>query len=402
MKRIGHGTPQPKLELPRDAQDVFLQYSLLKLPDAALSHAMLVKAAVVATPVARKRGWRIGHLKEFAPKNASLQGLNVNQGSQICVRCRSANGGFFDEDHVLGTLLHELVHIVHGSHSAQFYDMLKELWIEAEAVMFRQRFNISEDSASRNWGSGRTLGGNISIEQARIRNFSFGQRLGGSSANASLPAREAAARAALARLRMEDGETCATQEILSDESDSEEVIPVDTSDSASSSSSSRNGTLEIRRIGKSTNAPICPKKTFEIVVLDDSQCDDENKDSHYLGKPNALTENRVAGISFAKINDASGSKDCEDVPARQDGVKRPNDAGSFVDLTCDEPNVGGGGCSWACLKCAYENVETNLVCESCLDTVQPGRWRCERCSFVNIDDHLQCFACHTIRTHNDH
>jgi len=29
-----------------------------------------------------------------------------------------------------GTLLHELVHIVHGSHSAKFYDLLEEITSE--------------------------------------------------------------------------------------------------------------------------------------------------------------------------------------------------------------------------------------------------------------------------------
>ena len=51
-------------------------------------------------------------------KSDGLLGLNYNSGQKICVRLRPPNApdSFYPYEHVLGTLLHELVHIVHGPH----------------------------------------------------------------------------------------------------------------------------------------------------------------------------------------------------------------------------------------------------------------------------------------------
>ena len=76
-------------------------------------------------------------LVEFMPKSKNLLGLNVNGGQKICVRLRDANAptSFLPYDHILGTLLHELVHIVHGPHAAPFYKLLDELTDECEQLM---------------------------------------------------------------------------------------------------------------------------------------------------------------------------------------------------------------------------------------------------------------------------
>ena len=42
---------------------------------------------------------------------------------------------FIDFESVLGTLLHELVHIAYGPHDAQFYKLLDELQNECESDM---------------------------------------------------------------------------------------------------------------------------------------------------------------------------------------------------------------------------------------------------------------------------
>ena len=62
-----------------------------------------------------------------------LQGLNINGGggrtSEIKIRLRPHNSesSFFPYEHLLGTMLHELVHNVQGPHNAVFYKLLDEI-----------------------------------------------------------------------------------------------------------------------------------------------------------------------------------------------------------------------------------------------------------------------------------
>jgi hypothetical protein len=90
---------------------------------------LLQEAAQQVAPLMLKRQWRVQLLVEFYPANPSLLGLNVNRREKICVRLRlpeDANA-FFPLEHVVGTLLHELAHIVRGPHDAAFYKLLDEL-----------------------------------------------------------------------------------------------------------------------------------------------------------------------------------------------------------------------------------------------------------------------------------
>jgi hypothetical protein len=64
-----------------------------------------------------------------------LQGLNSGGDGQgntqrILVRLRHASDDsrFIDFNSVLGTMLHEITHNIHGPHNAAFYKLLDELW----------------------------------------------------------------------------------------------------------------------------------------------------------------------------------------------------------------------------------------------------------------------------------
>ncbi|KAJ2583917.1 hypothetical protein GGH95_000719 [Coemansia sp. RSA 1836] len=79
-------------------------------------------------------------LREFFPGNANLLGLNVNHGQEIRIRLRPAaahNGDtqFLVYEDLLGTMLHELVHIVRGPHDAEFYRLLDVLKAETEVLL---------------------------------------------------------------------------------------------------------------------------------------------------------------------------------------------------------------------------------------------------------------------------
>ncbi|KAI1793143.1 WLM-domain-containing protein [Ganoderma leucocontextum] len=118
--------------------DIFVQ-SLTHLkdkprPDEALK--LLQRIASLVKPIMRKHGWVLPVLSEFFPEEPNLLGLNINGGEKIMVRLRPphASDTFLPEESVVGTMLHELAHNVHGPHDAAFYNILSGLEDEYEAL----------------------------------------------------------------------------------------------------------------------------------------------------------------------------------------------------------------------------------------------------------------------------
>ncbi|KAJ2745609.1 hypothetical protein GGI20_002044 [Coemansia sp. BCRC 34301] len=98
---------------------------------------LLQRLAAQVRPIMQARGWRVTKLCEFFPGNANLLGLNVNRGQEIRIRLRPAHDDtqFLLYEDLLGTMLHELVHIVRAPHDAEFYKLLDALKAEAEALL---------------------------------------------------------------------------------------------------------------------------------------------------------------------------------------------------------------------------------------------------------------------------
>ncbi|KAJ1815860.1 hypothetical protein LPJ56_002542 [Coemansia sp. RSA 2599] len=104
-------------------------------PEKALE--LLHRIAAQVRPIMEKRGWRVGTLREFFPGNPNLLGLNVNRGQEIRIRLRPSfdDSQFLVYEDLLGTMLHELVHIERGPHDSVFYAKLDELKREAEMLL---------------------------------------------------------------------------------------------------------------------------------------------------------------------------------------------------------------------------------------------------------------------------
>eukprot|EP00262_Sarcandra_glabra_P002553 TRINITY_DN12942_c1_g1_i1.p1 TRINITY_DN12942_c1_g1~~TRINITY_DN12942_c1_g1_i1.p1 ORF type:complete len:320 (+),score=57.96 TRINITY_DN12942_c1_g1_i1:153-1112(+) len=98
---------------------------------------ILEKVAKQVQPIMRKRKWRVKILSEFSPANPSLLGLNEGGGAQIKLRLRKPNRDwdFFPYEHLLDTMLHELCHIEHGPHNADFYKLWDEIRKECEELI---------------------------------------------------------------------------------------------------------------------------------------------------------------------------------------------------------------------------------------------------------------------------
>ena len=69
--------------------------------------------------------WRVGLLLELKPSDMSRGGDNMNRGQQVRIKVRQPTGDFYDFDHVLLVMLHELCHNRHGKHDHDFYTVAR-------------------------------------------------------------------------------------------------------------------------------------------------------------------------------------------------------------------------------------------------------------------------------------
>ncbi|KAJ2697164.1 hypothetical protein H4218_004140 [Coemansia sp. IMI 209128] len=112
-------------------------HALKRRPQSAEALQLLHRLAAQVRPIMASRQWKVQVLREFFPTNPSLLGLNVNRGQEIRIRLRPSHDPtqFLPYYDLLGTMLHELVHIVRGPHDAEFYRKLDELKSEAEVLL---------------------------------------------------------------------------------------------------------------------------------------------------------------------------------------------------------------------------------------------------------------------------
>eukprot|EP00891_Asterochloris_glomerata_P008606 jgi/Astpho2/8606/gw1.00126.49.1_t len=86
----------------------------------------------------RKHSWECHLVTEFIPQSNRLLGLNMSGGggstSQIKIRLRppGSRDTFYHYEHVLNTMLHELVHNVRGPHDSVFYTWLDKIQAECQ------------------------------------------------------------------------------------------------------------------------------------------------------------------------------------------------------------------------------------------------------------------------------
>ncbi|OMJ20203.1 DNA-dependent metalloprotease WSS1 [Smittium culicis] len=85
------------------------------------------------------RGWKVNKLTEFYPKDKYLLGLNINKTAEIKIRLRDHRNYdvFYTYEDLLGTLLHELTHIVRSPHDEEFYRILFKLKREAATLILK-------------------------------------------------------------------------------------------------------------------------------------------------------------------------------------------------------------------------------------------------------------------------
>ncbi|CAK5280398.1 unnamed protein product [Mycena citricolor] len=204
--------------------DTYVQsFSHLKgRPKEQQALEMLKKIASLVKPIMRKHNWVLPVLCEFFPAQS-----NLLEDPRTFTTAHFPDT-FMELEEVVGTMLHELTHNVHGPHDDKFYKFLSGLQDEYDAL---QRSGYAGEGF---YSKGNRLGANVShdlpphlartkaLEAAEKRRkvtavLGSGGRLGGGGSNSRLSPREQAARAAERRAR--DEKACGVGELALQEAD---------------------------------------------------------------------------------------------------------------------------------------------------------------------------------------
>ncbi|KXN70496.1 WLM-domain-containing protein [Conidiobolus coronatus NRRL 28638] len=99
-----------------------------------------MRMAKQVEPILKKRRWKVQNLREFFPKNPNLLGTNYGRVITISIRLRpnSNKDEFLPYEECMGTLLHELTHIVHSDHNDLFNALLKDLEEEFFRLIYKE------------------------------------------------------------------------------------------------------------------------------------------------------------------------------------------------------------------------------------------------------------------------
>jgi hypothetical protein len=181
-----------------------------KLPDSEKALTLLKELSRHITPILRARGWKVLKLYEICcctagGKNLGVAGFCCPAGDKttslrIALRLREPKSHVLQPfDHAMRILIHEVSHIVHGNHSAAFYELMADLtrqyqtFLEKGQVLDEQGMPIvggrKADSARHNPASrreGRERALAAAEGRARVGTvMGGGGRLGGGSSNAA-------------------------------------------------------------------------------------------------------------------------------------------------------------------------------------------------------------------------
>ncbi|RYH20682.1 hypothetical protein EON65_22705, partial [archaeon] len=196
--------------------------ALTKHPNTEEASQLLKRLVQATSALLVRRQWNVPLLQEFLPKQAGLLGMNINGGSKIMIRLREHenNNMFLPWESLLGTLVHELVHIEIGPHSFEFYKLIDELWDEVQKDIISGRSSATSTSNFWSESKGHKLGGSSFTvitrdlaAQAATRRQNNGQTgsgycLGGGrhQARGVMSSKELMAQAA--ERRMQDRQSC--------------------------------------------------------------------------------------------------------------------------------------------------------------------------------------------------
>jgi DNA-dependent metalloprotease WSS1 len=405
---------------------------LTKMPRSDQAMDTMKRIADQVKPLCVKYKWTVRSFEEFFPDNNSLLGMNVNWGQKIFVRLRSGHDDFMLYERVLATMLHELTHMEHGNHSADFYRFLDALTDECDALI---RKGIR--GSNMPWqGEGKSLGGSNGAitaadpkaaaaaaaerraRAAGIMMGSGGQRIGGHgsccggscSSGTAKPTPESLRKLRLsaAQRRLADNQTCvATQDGASCEYSSQHQhdSSSDNDDDAMSDSTST------AAAGDSSSDSNSSVLTQSQMVGDDSEPGSWACDRCTLINEAAATRCSVCGADYGNgstnADSGSGSDDDCNTTTTSSSTAAAAAAASSKSKSksttrhplsnsknTDSTSSGSSSSSNACVKAAAASASTTVNASALRPDMpaQAARWRCDQCSFINSAFSERCTA----------
>ncbi|QRV83447.1 WLM domain protein [Ceratobasidium sp. AG-Ba] len=403
-------------------------------PNAPEALHLLKRIADLAHPIMKRHGWVLPVFAEFFPDDPRLLGEYVDAGAKILIRLRPARspGTFYPIEQLMGTMLHELTHNVHGPHDEKFYSFLSKLEDEYDALVvggwqgtgfFAPGDKVGGQSAGW-WGHSNpsnqfdTFGKRKALEAAearrRIEAFGRGGRLGATGvASQSGKTRQELAAEAAERRRL-DERSCAGFHPSADREATRaaidsitDIVPDAELAEALALSRALAESAVQEHAAPSTVANASPQPSAvgtrstddDIIEIDsDSDQDAEQLDS--------LTRQSVRGRRCPKCTYTNTSNRNHSRCVMCDGLlTMPSDR------TLNEP--------WNCSICTLENDSQVQVCQACgfsrnegdwtpkrrrqgdpktqarTETESSARrtWSCELCTYANTYASQQCSMC---------
>ena len=182
-----------------------------KLPDADKALEMLHEVKLHADALLKARGWRVKRLYEICcctsgGRNTGVGGFCVPAGDgqtslRIALRLRAPKSHeLYPFDHNMRVMLHEMAHIVHGNHSAQFYQQMDELSKQYETLLAKGQ--VLDEKNMPIVGGGRKADTSqhnaASMREARLQGLAAAERRAQQAASSAAAGGSAAASASAA------------------------------------------------------------------------------------------------------------------------------------------------------------------------------------------------------------
>ena len=414
-----------------------------KLPDADRALEMMQELKRHIDPLLKARGWKVLRCYEICcctsgGKNLGVGGFCVPAGDKvtslrIALRLREPKTHqLHDFDHAMRILLHEVSHIVHGNHSASFYELMEELTRQYET--FREKGQVLDaqgmpmvggrkaDTSRHNPTSmAEARQRALSAAEARARTGAVlggGGRVGGGDSAAaaasssapwrSAPPGEMARRAAEARQRRWDVENGLEAEELEAARASQEE-PNDgaedgTSGAAAVPASASSAGIVWGAPGAGTwqkvpcpvCGPVCSASKHR--TGDPPPQDAEEGGGEDAGAArNDSAKKVVVDLTLSDDEDAGG-------PKMAPLAKRARAAGAALPVP---PIRGHEHPTWRCPRCTYAfNDASSSRCEMECGEARPGSgsaatsgglWTCKHCTLQNAKEATHCTACQAWR-----
>ncbi|PGG96808.1 hypothetical protein AJ80_09780 [Polytolypa hystricis UAMH7299] len=303
--------------------------------------ATLRKVASLVKPIMRQRGWRVGTLCEFYPKQRNLLGLNINRGEKICLRLRypSDERQFLPLNEVVDTMLHELCHNVHGPHNQEFHALWNQLRDE------HMELTLKGYSGEGFLSDGKRLGGRrvpmhearriarVAAEKRQTLTAGSGQKLGGAPVRRGQNIRQIIADAAQRRITVTNG--CASGTSEGDKLAEE---------------ASRNG-FKTKAEEDDANERAIMEAYIDLIQQEEK----EQYGSSYIPPSAENPAGPRSSLSPPPVPKNTNPKLPPPAPA-------PFPAGNPIQLSGDGDASPE---SWTCLVCTLINPESFLCCDAC-------------------------------------